>query len=279
MAEFKRKFGIDISRWQGDYNFSQAIKEGVEFVIIKGGDNKTGLITDIKFEENYKKAKAHGLDVGCYWYSKALTETEAIKEAEYFYQHCLKGKQFELPVYIDVEHKEMLALGKDKLTNIIIAFCDYLESKGYFVGIYSSLSYFKTYMNDSRLQGYTHWVACWADTCDYPYSKSFGMWQFGGERNTQRSNMIAGKITDQDYMLVDFPEKIKRVGLNGYTKETIKEEPKEEIKEEADFIDRFTQKIEDAEKYKQIKELLDKIEKSMDDTNETIDELSKLLEE
>ena len=50
----------------------------------------------------------------------------------------------------------------------------------------------------------------------HPYPESFGMWQYGGETNLIRSNQVAGKTVDQNYMLVDYPSMIKSKGLNGY---------------------------------------------------------------
>lgn len=211
-----KKFGIDISRWQNVFDFDAAMKDGIEFVIIKGGGGDSGLYTDSRFERNYEEAKKHGLPVGVYWFSKALTVEQAKQEAEYFYTHCLIGKQFELPVYIDVENKTQLAVGKRLLTDIVKAWCDHLEKRRYWVGIYSSKSYFKNYLYDEELSNYAHWVASWTKTCTYTPAKCFGMWQFGGETNLIRSSKIAGVTCDQDYMLIDYPAMIKANGLNGF---------------------------------------------------------------
>lgn len=211
-----REFGIDISRWQGNFDMAKAKSEGVKFVIIKGGGGDKSLYIDQKFEVNYNNAKSLNLPTGCYWFSKALTISAAKKEAEYFYTNCIKGKKFELPIYIDVENKEQLAVGKRLLTDIIKAWCDYLESKNCYVGIYSSLSMYSTYMYDDELQKYAHWVAQWSTSCTY--KKDYGMWQFGGETNKIRSNKVAGVVCDQDYMLVDYPSIIKSAGKNGYSK-------------------------------------------------------------
>lgn len=215
-----KTFGIDISRWQGDFNMVKAKAEGVEFVIVKGGggDGDSGLYVDRKFTENYQNAKKLGLPVGCYWFSKALSISDAKKEAEYFISSCLKGRQFELPVYMDVEQKDMLALGKRALTDVIKAFLDTLVSKGYYAGIYSSKSMFGSYMYDSELSSYPHWVAQWATACTY--TGKYGMWQFGGETNKLRANTIAGVVCDQDYMLEDYPSIIKAAGKNGFVKST-----------------------------------------------------------
>lgn len=228
-----RAFGIDVSRWQGDFDFAKAKAEGVAFVIIKGGGGDDGLYVDSQFERNYAKAKAEGLNAGAYWFSKATTVEKAKDEAAFFYEHCLKGRKFELPVYIDVENKVQLAIGKRLLTDVIKAWMGYINDRGFYPGIYSSKSYFASYMYDKELQSYPHWVACWAKNCTYTPESCFGMWQFGGETNLIRSNKIAGVICDQDYMLIDYPAQIKAMGKNGYgTNSSTVESNKSEIKNE-----------------------------------------------
>lgn len=211
-----KKFGIDISRWQGDFDMQRAKAEGVEFVIVKGGGGDSGLYVDRQFATNYANAKKLGLPVGCYWFSKALSKAQAVQEANYFHEQCLKGRQFDLPVYMDVENKAMLALGKRALTDIVKAFVDTLTAKGWLVGAYSSKTMFANYMYDDELTAYPHWIAQWWTSCTYP--GEYGMWQFGGETNQIRSNKVAGVVCDQDYMLVDYPAMIKSRGLNGYKK-------------------------------------------------------------
>ncbi len=200
-----KKYGIDVAKYQGDFNFRRAFFEGVKFAVIKGGGGDDGLYIDPKFKQNYQNAKAARLPVGIYWFSKALTVSDAVKEADYFYENCLKGRQFELPVYIDVEHKSQLDLGKRLLTDIIKAWCERVRSRGFYVGIYSSLAFFNNLMYDNELQNYTHWVACWGVSCDYRYKDVFGMWQFG-------AGIVAGVNCDQDYMLMDLISEVKNNG-------------------------------------------------------------------
>lgn len=216
-SAFKQQWGIDISGWQGNYDLAKAQKEGVKFVILKGGGGDDGKYKDNRFEENYKKAKALKMPVGCYWFSKALTVDQAKAEAKYFYEHCLKGKQFELPIYIDVENKTQLNIGKRKLTDVILAWLKTVRGYGYWVGIYSSASYFKTYMYDDELANYAHWIAQWSKSKpSYKPANAFGLWQFGGETNLIRSNKVAGQVTDQNYLLIDYEPQIKAKGLNGW---------------------------------------------------------------
>ena len=60
-----QRFGIDVSRWQGSFDFARAkSKEGVEFAIIKAGGADSGLYKDSQFEANYKKCVECGLPKG-----------------------------------------------------------------------------------------------------------------------------------------------------------------------------------------------------------------------
>lgn len=218
-----KKFGIDVSYVQKGFNFKKAKQEGVEFVIIRGAYSTS---KDTQFESHYKKAKEQGFDVGVYLYTKATKESQAIEEAEALYKNCLKGKQFELPIYIDIESSTQKKLSKSTNTAIVKAFCEYLENKGYWVGVYSFKSFFDSYLNDNELQSYAHWVAQWSTECTYKGKDGvLGMWQFGGETNKIRTNKVAGVVCDQNYMLVDYPTKIKKRGLNGFKKASTSSKP------------------------------------------------------
>lgn len=208
-------FGIDVSKWQGNFNFEKAMKEGVEFAILRAG--LTGSLSkgkDPKFESYYKTCKELGLPVGAYYYSKFTTVAKAKEEANYFVT-LLKDKQFEYPVYLDIEDSKQKKVSKRVLTDGVKAFCEILENEGYFVGIYSSKSFFEDYLYDDELQVYAHWIAQWSSECKY--KNDYGMWQFGGETNKLRSNKIAGVVCDQDYAYKDYPSTIKKKGLNGYS--------------------------------------------------------------
>ena len=210
-----KTFGIDVSKWQGNFNFKQAKSEGVKFAILRGAYSTD---KDKCFESNYKACKSLSIPVGVYLYSMAQSVSEARTEANFLIEKVLKGKQFEYPIYMDVEDNAQKALGKNLLTEIVVAFCDTLEKAGYYVGIYSSGSFFGTYMNESKLTKYDKWVAHWSKQCSY--KGAYGMWQFGGETNEIRSNRVAGVVCDQNYALKDYPKIIKEKGLNGYSKNT-----------------------------------------------------------
>lgn len=154
----EKLFGIDISHWQGDMSIEQARNErGVRFAIIKAAGADDGKYKDSKFENYYAQCKAIGLPVGAYYYGNAKSVAEAEQEADHFLS-VIAGKQFEYPIYYDVEGK-MLNNSRDVLTDIVIAFCDKCEKAGYFVGVYTSDSHFQAHVDDDRLQRFTHWVA------------------------------------------------------------------------------------------------------------------------
>ena len=207
-----RTFGIDVSTWQGNFNFKQASDEGVKFAILRGAYNRS---KDNRFEEYYKNAKAVGLNVGVYQYSMATTVDEALAEAKFLENNILKGKKFELPIYYDIEDNVQKNLSKNQVSNIAKTWLDYLEEKGYFVGIYSSKSFLEVYLNEDVRIDYSIWVAQWATECTY--QGPYGMWQFGGETNLIRTNKVAGVVCDQNYMIVDYPTLIIEKGMNGYT--------------------------------------------------------------
>ena len=105
------------------------------------------------------------------------------------------------------------------LTGIVKAFCSTMEAAGYWVGIYSSESFFNSKMNDGELTRYSHWIARWGKSKPVLSSGAeTQMWQFGGETNLIRSNKINGQTCDQNYCYVDYSAKIKAAGLNGYIK-------------------------------------------------------------
>ena len=202
--------GIDVSAHQGKIEWS---KVKADFAILRAGYGKVASQKDKQFEANYNGAKAAGIPVGAYWYSYAKTADEAKQEATVCLE-VLKGKQFEYPIYFDVEDESQLALGKAKVSEIIRAFLTTLEKAGYWVGLYMSASPLSTHVDDDIKKRYAVWVANVGVTKP-AYTGDYGMWQYSWHGNLAG---IAGD-TDLDYCYVDYPAKIKSKGLNGYSKQ------------------------------------------------------------
>lgn len=214
-----KKFGIDVSRWQGDFDIARAIKNhGVQFAILKIGGGDNVCYKDSQFERNYAKCESNNLPKGCYFFGHAFTLADAEREVDYWLK-LMEGHKFEYPVFYDIEGKMLSKLSRVQLTEIAKYVCKRVEAAGYWVGIYSSSSSFNNEFNDAELSAYTHWVACWGRSKPALRSKNeTQIWQFGGETNLIQSNKINGQTVDQDYSYVDYPKWIKAKGLNGYPK-------------------------------------------------------------
>ena len=207
--------GIDVSAWQGIIDWQKVKASGIQFAIIKAGGSDDGIYTDSKFERNYEQCKAYGIPVGAYWFvgENFITKADGEADAERFLK-LLKGKQFEYPVYVDLE-PPLKPAHKKWNTDATIAFCEKLEAAGYYAGVYgSTYSTFQSLVDDSRLTSYAHWVAQYANSCTY--WDNYGIWQYTSDGYV---NGISGRC-DMNYCYVDYPSKIKAKGMNGFKKGT-----------------------------------------------------------
>jgi len=209
---------LDISAAQGtNVDFAAIKKAGYKGVVLRAGYGsalKYPNQYDPTFEPNYKKAKAAGLLVGAYWFTYCTTTQGAVEEAAAFAK-ALAGKQFELPVYMDIEEKKQFDTGKTNCSAMIRMFCNYMETSGYFAGVYCSTYWYTHYVDKTVRERYACWIAEWASKCSY--TGSYGMWQTGVA-------WVKGMQIDHDLCYVDYPTIIKNKGLNGFAKPAPKEE-------------------------------------------------------
>ena len=145
------KKGIDVSRFQGEIKWERL---NVDFAILRAGYGREVSQKDYYFERNYAECKRLGIPVGCYWYSYATTAEDARKEARACLE-VIKGKQFEYPVYFDVEEQRQIGVANE----LCRAFCDEMEKAGYWVGIYSFASFLNSYICKEIKNRYAVWVA------------------------------------------------------------------------------------------------------------------------
>ena len=131
-----KDFGIDISTWQDNLNYNSCTSKGVKFAILRAGFSNT---KDNRFEKHYIKAKEQGWNIGAYWYSYATTVSEAKEEANSFL-NVIKGKEFNMPLYLDIEDQSLSNLGRDTLDSIVRTFGKVIEDAGYYFGVYSNLN-------------------------------------------------------------------------------------------------------------------------------------------
>lgn len=212
------KKGIDVSEHQGVIDWT-SVK--TDFAILRAGYGREMSQKDCFFDTNYAGCKSNNIPCGVYWYSYATSEEDAVKEAKTCLE-VIKGKQFEYPIYFDVEEATQFRLGRAKVSAIIKAFLDYVEKAGYWVGLYMSKYYLETYVTEEIRNRYAVWVAQYSSACTY--RNQYGMWQYGiagdSKYDTAKVQSVQGikGNCDCDYCYIDYPTQIKNAGLNGYTK-------------------------------------------------------------
>lgn len=98
--------GIDVSSYSGNINWKKVKKSGISFAIIRIGGRGYGesgsLYIDKNALTNIDNAQKYGIDVGAYFFSQAVSESEALEEAE-FTVKTLAGRNLNLPIAYDVE--------------------------------------------------------------------------------------------------------------------------------------------------------------------------------
>lgn len=205
--------GADISKYNGNVNMKLAKQNGMDFVILKAGSGYSG--EDSKFQENYRNAKAAGLNVGAYWYSYAMSVEEAKEEAVRFMK-ILGKKQFEYPVYLDFEDPSQRRIPTKTKTDMAIAFMSILEKNGYYTGLYSSGYWINNEFEKERLRDYDIWIAHWHVTSPNCFTPDYGMWQFTNKSKIKGVPDTGEGGVDMNYSYKNYPKIIKDAKLNNF---------------------------------------------------------------
>ena len=169
--------GLDLSKWQGDVDFSKLKEQGVSFVMLKvGGQRQINgeNVLDSKFYDNINQAKENDIDVGVYFYSYAKTKHEARKQARWIMEK-VEDYDIDLPIVFDWENWNKYTsfhISFHTLNKVANAFMEEIEKEGYKSMLYSSKYYLETiwYSDD-----YTNWLAYYTDNNDY--QEDYLMWQ------------------------------------------------------------------------------------------------------
>lgn len=199
--------GVDVSEHQYEIDWKAVADSGVDFAYIRigyRGYTKGGLFEDPYFKANIEGAKANGLKTGVYFFSQAITVTEAIEEAEYVVK-LLGDYTVDLPIIYDWEKMEEAGadartyqLDKDILDACAVAFCETIKNAGYEPGVYFN-RYIGYYGYDlSRLNAYKFWLAVPGDFPDFYYATD--IWQYSFEET------VPGISTPTDMNLMFIPK-------------------------------------------------------------------------
>ena len=181
--------GIDVSRWQGEINWSQVAADDVSFVML--GTRSKGVV-DPYFHRNIQQASAAGVKVG-------VTVEMAEAEAD-FVLDLIHDYPVSYPVAFDMEDSTQGNLSKEELAAIANAFCKKISDSGYYPIIYANENWLKNKL-DMSLMDYPVWVARYSARPSY---QNPVMWQ---ATSTGSVKGINGNV-DIDFQFKDFSGQI-----------------------------------------------------------------------
>jgi len=199
------KQGIDVSSFQGEIDWQKVKEDGIDFAIIRLGYRGYGtgkMVLDDYFEANINGALDAGLEVGVYYFSQAISEEEAVEEAQVVLEN-IKNYHLTYPIIYDAEEivtdeARTDGLTVHQLTDNAIAFCEYIEAAGYQSMIYSNKRWLLTKLDLERLIDYDIWFAGYINIPEYPYD--FKMWQYSESGSV---NGIDGNV-DMNISFIDY---------------------------------------------------------------------------
>ena len=191
--------GIDVSYHNRTINWNAVKSSGIDYAMIRVGYRGYGsgnLNEDVKFRENIQGALNAGLKVGVYFFSQAITRTEAVEEAEYVLKR-ISGYNITLPVVIDFEYASgntgrlyQANLSRDKATSICRNFCRTVEEAGYKAMVYANKSMLENNLDAGNLSSmYKIWLAHY--TTKTNYSGAYDVWQYTSKGSV---NGVSGNV-------------------------------------------------------------------------------------
>ena len=203
--------GLDVSEFQGIVDWAQVKGAGYQFAMLRAG---YGFRTpDQQFRRNAAECNRIGLPAGAYWFCYALSPEDARKEAD----GCLEAiapYRMEYPICYDIEHASVTYAEQNGVTitpalatQIVTAFCDRIEERGYFAMYYSNQNFLETYLSRDLNRRYALWFARYGSRYD---GIDYGIWQY---TSTGSIPGIAGNV-DLDTGYVDYASVIRKAGLN-----------------------------------------------------------------
>lgn len=205
---------IDVSRYQGLIDWAQVAAAGYKGAMLKTvstnyklSKRSDGLYIDPTFETNYRNARAAGLDVGIYYYTYATSEAMADAELALLRQ-AVYGKEFSLPVCVDVEENKLKQLSTLDLSNLVAYALEQVEKMGFYAQLYTYTGY-KYELDMARLSSrWDVWLA------DYTGEAPNVTFNYSAHQHTSKGSVpgITGNV-DLNVTTLNYPRIIEKKGL------------------------------------------------------------------
>lgn len=237
MAEY---LVLDVSKYNtiNDYSAAAAEIDGVIMRTGYRGYGSSGTLVKDNLFDTHMSGFTGKTKIGVYWFTQAISEAEAIAEANYVY-NIIKNHHIDFPVYIDSEYSNSDhdgradSLSKADRTAYVIAFCDRMIELGYRAGVYASDSWYKSNLDLSQLyaKDYSLWVARYSTTSPI-YVSGYDGWQYTSSGSlsgipgridlSHFYNDVAGWVTEDDTIVLETVEHSLEYTYTTYTGEALK---------------------------------------------------------
>ena len=231
-----KEVGVDISYYNNEsggaykaIDWAKMKADGITFAIIRIGDGGSNgkFFVDPWFKRNIQGARASGIKVGVYVYSRARYLTGATYSVSNEIDATLtqlkaagiSPSDLALPVYLDMEDASQKKVGADMLGKIATSYCNAIRSAGYKVGIYANQDWFNNVLTADvfsadvmKRNGWSRWVARYSWGSSSSGVANTDIWQFTsiGTVNGQYR-----KYCDVNFSFTSFSSTPQQVVLTG----------------------------------------------------------------
>lgn len=201
--------GIDVCEIQGEINWKSVSLRKIKFAMIRATYGSSGV--DVQFEDNINNISSTEIYAGAYHESSAANILDAAAEANHFIS-TIKPYKFYYPLALKYENETVMAIGKQLVTDIILAFIKVLKNASYYPIFCANVEWLKSYVDISRLGNLDIWISDLSvQPKIYPsYDKNVTIWQHS---NRGKIPGITGNV-NLDISYVDYPLILTQRGLN-----------------------------------------------------------------
>lgn len=222
-------FGIDVARYQGTIDWEAVANCQIDFAIVRVGyraQEDGSIVEDPNARYNMQEAAKHGVKLGVYFFSTAVSEEEA-KEEALWVADIISQYPITYPVAYDCEmfnapESRQYMIPKSERTEFALTFLETIESCGYegmFYGSKNDLQDDAQWYTSWITEEYKIWVAQYPETVDpvqdvSSYTGEHKMWQYSS------TGKVSGIQTDVDLNIAYF-------GYDGISKPMDSKEPEE----------------------------------------------------
>jgi GH25 family lysozyme M1 (1,4-beta-N-acetylmuramidase) len=199
---------MDVSRWQGRIDWDKVKASGkIDGVMLRAlGYKGSKPYVDPTFERNYAACAALGIPVGVYFWLGS-TVAGGMANTTAMLRSVLEGKNFQLPIAIDVEDPKLKVLTPAELSALVRLYAAEIESWGLYAMVYTYTNFADTALDMDALAAYDLWIA---DYRSMRPTRKHGMWQYTSEG---RIPGVSGPV-DLSHAYKDYPAIIRRAGLD-----------------------------------------------------------------